>query len=133
MTTPSIFRVILPVSNIDEAAAFYAKLLDDDTGKRVAPYRHYFACGPVVLALVDPQSDGLPVRPNVEHLYFSVDDLDAVHARARELGCLSKVDVHGAPAGQIGVRPWGERSFYADDPFGNPLCFVERGTEFMGR
>jgi len=25
-------------------------------------------------------------------------------------------------------RPWGERSFYVVDPWGNDLCFVEEGT-----
>jgi hypothetical protein len=25
-------------------------------------------------------------------------------------------------------RPWGERSFYVTDPWGNELCFVKEGT-----
>jgi hypothetical protein len=41
--------------------------------------------------------------------------------------------VHTASGGQIGVRPWGERSFYATDPFGNLLCFVDGETLFTGR
>jgi uncharacterized glyoxalase superfamily protein PhnB len=32
--------------------------------------------------------------------------------------------------GQIANRPWGERSFYLRDPFGNPLCFVDETTVF---
>jgi hypothetical protein len=32
--------------------------------------------------------------------------------------------------GEIARRPWGERSFYMRDPFGNPLCFVDEGTLF---
>jgi hypothetical protein len=28
--------------------------------------------------------------------------------------------------------PWGETMFYALDPFGNPISFVEAGTEFTG-
>ena len=39
--------------------------------------------------------------------------------RARELGALANEGVHGAPAGAIVKRPWGERSFYAVDPWGN--------------
>jgi catechol 2,3-dioxygenase-like lactoylglutathione lyase family enzyme len=128
-----IFRVILPVSDIDRAATFYARLLANDSGRRVSPYRHYFDCGAVILALVDPTPDGAAARANQEHLYIAVDDLEAVHARARELGCLSTVPVHGAPGGEIAVRPWRERSFYAEDPFGNPICFVARGSEFTGR
>lgn len=41
-------------------------------------------------------------------------------------------EVHGEPAGAICKRPWGERSSYAVDPFGNPLCFVDRATVFTG-
>jgi hypothetical protein len=28
--------------------------------------------------------------------------------------------------------PWGERSFYVEDPWKNPLCFVEEGTVYTG-
>ena len=38
----------------------------------------------------------------------------------------------GVPMGKIVRRPWGERSFYAQDAWGNPLCFVERGTVYPG-
>ena len=30
------------------------------------------------------------------------------------------------------MRPWGERSFYAEDPWGNPPCFVEERTVYTG-
>ncbi len=33
----------------------------------------------------------------------------------------------------IRVQPWGERSFYATDPWGNRICFVQEGTCFTGR
>jgi predicted enzyme related to lactoylglutathione lyase len=127
------FRISLPVPDIEAAARFYASLFDDSSGRRVSPYRHYFYMGATVLALIDPTPDGVTARPNQEHIYFSVENLEAAYARAHALGCLSKTAVHGASGGEIAVRPWRERSFYAEDPFGNPLCFVERGTEFTGR
>ena len=65
-------------------------------------------------------------------LYFTVENLEAAFDRAKTLKCLSREDVHDAPAGGIVVRPWGERSFYAEDPWGNPLCFVEEGTVYPG-
>jgi hypothetical protein len=40
---------------------------------------------------------------------------------------------HDQGAGDIVTRPWGERSFYAADPFGNRLCFVDEQTIFTGR
>ena len=54
---PNIFRVTLEVSNIDQAAAFYAKLLGDE-GKRHPGARHYFDCGGVILAVLDPTQGG---------------------------------------------------------------------------
>jgi len=36
------------------------------------------------------------------------------------------------PMGEIARRPWGERSFYLHDPFGNPLCFVDAASIFKG-
>jgi hypothetical protein len=40
--------------------------------------------------------------------------------------------VHGVSGGDISVRPWGERSFCAEDPWGNALYFVEAGTVYPG-
>ncbi|MEI9973844.1 MAG: VOC family protein [Ignavibacteriota bacterium] len=65
-------------------------------------------------------------------LYFTVKDLESAFARAQELNCLSAESVHDAPGGGIVVRPWGERSFYCEDPWKNPLCFVEEGTVYAG-
>jgi len=45
---------------------------------------------------------------------------------------LSQWEVHGSLGGEIKVQPWGERSFYAEDPWHNPLCFVEAGTIYPG-
>ena len=41
---------------------------------------------------------------------------------------LAPYDVHGERGGVVIVRPWGERSFYIVDPWGNDLCFCENGT-----
>ena len=129
---PKLFRIILQVSEMDRAELFYSKLLAAE-GRRVHSSRHYFDCGPVILALVDPRIDGEAAKPIPDYVYFAVKDLEGVHARARELDCLAKGDVHGAASGEIEERPWGERSFYAQDPFGNLLCFVDEGTLFTGR
>jgi catechol 2,3-dioxygenase-like lactoylglutathione lyase family enzyme len=132
-SVPKLFRVILQVADLDQAAEFYSVLLGDG-GRRIRDAgRHYIDCGPVILALVDPSSDGEEATANPDYIYFSVEDLEALHARAKALKCLSKEDVHGEPAGDIVKRPWGERSFYARDPFGNKICFVDARTLFTGR
>src|SRR5262249_36088159 len=93
--------------------------------------RCYFTCGAVTLQVVDVSSVGKP-HPAAKALYFVVNDLDAIFARAKSLRCLSAEDVHGEPGGQIRVRPWGERSFYVEDKWHNPMCFVEAGTIYPG-
>jgi predicted enzyme related to lactoylglutathione lyase len=81
----------------------------------------------VILACFDPRADGdaWDARPNPEYVYFAVDDLDEYHRR-----------VSGRPNGSIlrpiETQPWGERSFYCTDPFGNKLCFVDERTIFTG-
>lgn len=135
MASARLYRVILPADSLDDAVLFYAALLDDP-GMRISPGRHYFRCGDVTLAIYDPVADGdaRTPRPNFDHVYFAVDDLDAVFARARRLGTLSKqVGDGGLPMGEIARRPWGERSFYLQDPFGNPLCVVDAASIFTGK
>jgi catechol 2,3-dioxygenase-like lactoylglutathione lyase family enzyme len=127
VTAPKILRITLEVGDLDQAARFYAELLGTP-GKRHPGARHYFDCGGVVLAVLDPTQGGLGPRPNAKSLYFAVDDLDAVHARAKSLDALAPFSVHGAPASEPVARPWGERSFYATDRWGNELCFVQEGT-----
>ncbi|HLK39739.1 MAG TPA: VOC family protein [Polyangiaceae bacterium] len=125
--TPKIFRVTAEVSNLDEATTFYAKLLDTP-GKRHPGARHYFDCGGVILAVLDVAQGGVRPTPGPKSLYLAVEDVDAVHARAAVLKALAPFKVHGQPAGDVIVRPWGEKSFYVTDPWGNELCFVQEGT-----
>ena len=44
-----LFRVVLPVPDVDRAARCYANLLDAP-GQRISPTRHYFDCGGTMLA-----------------------------------------------------------------------------------
>ena len=127
---PNLFRINIEVGNLDEAAEFYASLFGV-AGRKQAGSRCYFNAGAVTLQVVDVSSAGKP-HPAAKALYFTVRDLDSVFARAKALGCLSREMVHGAIAGDISVRPWGERSFYAEDKWRNPLCFVEAGTIYPG-
>jgi catechol 2,3-dioxygenase-like lactoylglutathione lyase family enzyme len=134
MASIRLFRVIVPVRHLAEAEQFYSALLAQP-GFRVSPGRHYYDCGGVVVALYNPGADGdaASVRPNFEHVYFAVDDLEAAFARAEAVGGLSTETGDGQlPMGAIARRPWGERSFYMHDPTGNPLCFVDEATLFTG-
>ena len=126
MASARRFRVILPVSGIDDAAGWYSAILEQP-GIRVSPGRHYFGCGGAILACFDPRADGDPwdARPNPDHVYFAVDDLDACYRRVT-------AQPNGSVVREIGTQPWGERSFYCTDPFGYKLCFVDDRTLFTG-
>lgn len=132
---PHLFRVLLPVTGIERAVQFYGSVLEL-AGERVSPGRHYFDCEGTILACYDPAADGDggTARPLPEPVYLAVDDLEATHFRAKLAGAVLSevVDPDVGPLGEIAVRPWGERSFYASDPFGNPLCFVARESVFRG-
>jgi catechol 2,3-dioxygenase-like lactoylglutathione lyase family enzyme len=132
----NLFRVIVQVDRIDRAAEFYGKVLGTP-GIRVTEGRHYFDCGGTILACVDPGAEhdtSYRPAPTTDFLYFAVEDVEAALAACKEAGGEpAPGDVHDEPACEIVRRPWGERSFYWHDPFGNKICFVDRATTFTGR
>src|SRR5882672_8091887 len=87
---PRLFRVILPVTDIEAAKRFYGLVLGIP-GQRVSPGRHYFDCGGTVLACYDPVADGDGLQEGWKHhprqyVYFAVSDLDATHQQAMDAG-----------------------------------------------
>jgi catechol 2,3-dioxygenase-like lactoylglutathione lyase family enzyme len=126
-TTLKIFRVTAEVSDLEEATAFYTELLGV-AGRRHPGARHYFNCGGVILAIQDVSTSGIKPTPGPKSLCFAVDDIEAAHSRAATLSALARFQVHGQPAGEVTDQPWGERSFYVTDPWGNELCFVQQDT-----
>ena len=128
MTSPRLYRVILPVANIESAAKFYSHVFETP-GERVSPGRHYFDCGGVILACYDPSADGDELDQGWTYhenqfLYFAVPDLVAIRDRIEEAG--------GHRLTEIETMPWGETLFYAIDPLGSRLSFVQSGTLFQG-
>ena len=124
---PKLFRVMVEVADLDSATQLYSGLFGQE-GQRHPGGRHYFDCGGVIIAVLDVSLGGMTPSPGPKSLYFAVDDVDAAHERAERLGVLAPYDVHGESAGAVVTRPWGERSFYIVDPWGNDLCFCESGT-----
>jgi catechol 2,3-dioxygenase-like lactoylglutathione lyase family enzyme len=119
------FRIGLPASRIARSRAFYERLLAIEADDTV-PRRLYFHCGDVIVAVIDREVEGdAPFHAAPEPVYFATGDVDAARARAVDAGALDVSEVE--------VRPWGERSFYCLDPDGNPLCFVDEATLFVGR
>lgn len=124
-----LYRVILPVANIDDAARFFSALFELP-GERVSTGRHYFNLEGTVLAIYDPVADGDDVSPKWkphfnQYLYISVSDLASVFTKVKSWKKVTNVT-------EIEQMPWGERLFYFNDPWGNPLCFVDQSTVFTG-
>jgi catechol 2,3-dioxygenase-like lactoylglutathione lyase family enzyme len=129
---PRIYRVVVPVRDMPRADEFYSQLLSMPPDP-VVPTRHYFDCDGVLLACVDPSEHGGTFRANPDIIYFAVRDLETTYERAKRAGA-GEMDMSDPQLGGNGIatRPWGERSFYCRDPFGNPLCFVDATTLFTG-
>jgi catechol 2,3-dioxygenase-like lactoylglutathione lyase family enzyme len=129
MTLPNLYRIILPVRDIERATAFYSAVLGMP-GHRVSPGRHYFRCGGTILACYDPVADGDGGQDDwhfhpFQYLYFSVGNLEAVLERFQKAG--------GTVDNGIETKAWGERLFYGRDPFGSRIGFVDERTVFTGR
>ncbi len=127
---PTLFRIVLQVADIEQATGFYAAVLGAP-GRRVSGGRHYFDCGGTILACLDPRADGdqFEAVPAPDHIYLAIDDLEHTREAVQTAGGR----LAPGSMGSIARRPWGERSFYAEDPFGNKLCFVDRNTVFTGK
>ncbi len=125
----NLYRIIFPVKDIERASDYYSAIFEMP-GTRVSDGRHYFNLDGTILALYDPEADGDEINQSWsfhenQYLYFAVENLTALHERIKKLGG-QHVDE------RIGKMPWGEVLFYANDPFGNPICFVEKSTIFTG-
>lgn len=123
-----LYRVILPVTDIEKAVSFWSQLFEIN-GTHVSPGRHYFDCEGTILACYDPIADGDDTSPEWtphfnQYLYFAVDDLENIHRKVIQSGVSDVTDIE--------VMPWGERMFYTRDPFDNPISFVDRSTMFTG-
>ena len=130
-----LFRVMVPVSDIEAACRFYAAVLGA-SGTRVSPGRHYFDCEGTILACFDPRADGdgRDAIPNPESIYISVPEIEETYRSCQLAGATfpSGSPPGVGPLGEIAKRPWGEISFYVTDPFGNEVCFVSEQTIFRG-
>lgn len=127
MSDFKLYRVIIPVLDIEKAVSFYQSIFSTD-GMRVSPGRHYFNLGGTILACYDPKADGDEIFNWTFHknqyIYISTNNLESVHKSVQE--------ADGNLISQIEEMPWGERLFYAKDSVGTPICFVDSKSVFWG-
>jgi uncharacterized protein len=112
---PTIFRVVLPVTDLAEAVRFYSALLGDD-GERTTEQLHTFRFSGALLSC--HAQAGHPPHP--EPVYIAVEEpLHQVHYRAHSLGA-RHVDR------DVSTLETGEHGFLVHDPFGNALYIVDQ-------
>jgi predicted enzyme related to lactoylglutathione lyase len=122
-----LHRIIVPVSDLESGVFFYSNLFHQ-SGVRVSPGRHYFNLSNVVLCIWDATADGdaeVGVFSLSAPIYIATSDIES---RFDDVRAISGTKITET----IAVRPWKEKSFYFEDPFGNPLCFIEDATCFNG-
>ncbi len=117
-----LYRVVIPVQNLDKAISFYKDFLKLE-GKRVSQGKYEFNCGGTLLTCYDAVADGekLTFRPNPDHIYLGTTDVEKSFQLANSLPCL-RIDE------TIEILATGERCFFFVDPFGNPICVADETT-----
>ena len=125
-----LYRVILPVGDIDAAEQFYSTILGIP-GQRISAGRHYFDLDGTILACYDPKADDGEIEPvwtphPKQYLYIATDQLDHIFDIIKTQGAKHVDD-------EIKTMPWGERMLYVNDPWDNPICFVDSKTLFTGQ
>ena len=121
MTSPKLYRIALPVADIEAAAKFYSQVLANP-GKRIAPDRHYFDLGGFMLACYVPAAGAKWAFDQNQYVYFAVPDLEEIRARIEKAG--------GRNLTEIAKMPWGETMFFAVDPSGSRLGFAKNDKLF---
>ena len=120
-----LFRIVVTVSDIEAATAFYENALRVK-GIRISKGRHHFNTGSCILACYDPLTEGDEMGKGWmlhknHYIYFSVTNLESTFLRLKNSDC-QEIDR------DITQSASGERFFNARDPFGNPICFVDEKT-----
>ncbi len=106
-------RIVVDVSaqSVDETSSFYSALFDlhtvMDQGWIVTLSSGETA--PVQISIARHGGSGTPT-PNMS---IEVDDVDSVHARAKQMNAHIEYDLTN--------EPWGVRRFFVRDPVGNLL------------
>ena len=114
----NLYKVVLPVSDLDRAETFYQQLLNVP-GRRGSPELCHFDVGETILTcyLASREQDADEPAASRE-MCFYVDDLETIFLQAQQAGCASLDE-------EIINQPWGYLSFTAEDPFGNYFVFVD--------
>ncbi|MDA2935118.1 VOC family protein, partial [Acidobacteria bacterium AH-259-D05] len=79
----NLYKVALPVSDIDQADTFYRQLLNVSS-RRVSPGRLHFDCGGTILTCYVPGADGSASKVSScsHQVAFAVENLELLYEQA---------------------------------------------------
>jgi predicted lactoylglutathione lyase len=119
--------VTLGTNDIGKAAEFYDALLEQTGAKRLMEGDNFIAWGVSMdqpgLSVIKPHDGGAATAGNGTMIALSFDSrdkVDAIHAKALELG--------GSDEGAPGVRNGGFYAAYFRDPEGHKFCCFNMGA-----
>lgn len=127
MRIDRVLETCLYVEDVEEAAAWYEQMLDLEALTHDPPRHVFFALEGQMLLLFDPreteaasEDDQAPPHGarGPQHVAFGVEALEPWRDRLEQAG----VEI-------LAEQDWGSgASFYFEDPAGNVLELVEKGT-----
>ncbi len=106
----------LPMRNKDVTREYYINKLDfEEFGS--ADFDGYLMVQKDKVQLHFFEFKGLDPKENYGQVYIRTDDIDALY----QIVLRKKLSVH--PAGQLQIKPWGQKEFSMLDPDNNLLTF----------
>ena len=122
LSNATIGQLLIPVSDLDRAVAFYRDTLGLRLLFTAPPQMSFFQAGDVRLLIGVPEGDGAGSRSAM--IYLKVADIRAVAATLESRGVTfanAPHVVHRTPTSELWLAEF-------RDPDGNPLCLMYEGV-----
>jgi len=118
LSNATIGQILVPVGDVAKGTAFYRDVLGLPFLFAAPPQMAFFMCGAVRLLIGVPPQGTTPQRGSA--IYFSVPDIQGVHAELRGKGVKFVAEphvVHRTPTSELWLAEF-------TDPDGNPLALM---------
>ncbi|EON70170.1 VOC family protein [Lysinibacillus sphaericus] len=124
-----LYEAHLPVSNLENAIAFYKKLGLKLASKKGKVAFFWIVKGESWLGLWESETVQLPYHPSIRHLAFKIDEEDFKHAKKwlKSIGIEIRTEFALTSDQQplvLSNYPHAHAALYFSDPDGNSLEFI---------
>lgn len=118
LSDATVGQLLIPVEELDRAISYYRDILGLHFLFAAPPQMSFFRCGNVRLLVGVHEAGGR--RERGSQVYFSVEDIHAVHETLRDRGVTFRATphvVHRTPGSELWLAEFA-------DPDGNPLALM---------